>query len=81
MRKVVIPVQLKEEFVTVETLWHSIRKTRHVDTLTLWWASVMNGTYWIPEGACILVQNLELSCRRFSTYPAYLPRSHTGRIL
>src|SRR5437879_1724836 len=37
MRKLVIPVQLKEEFATVETLWHSIGKTRSVDALMLSW--------------------------------------------
>ncbi len=37
MRKLVIPAQLKEEFATVETVWHSTGKTRRVDALMLSW--------------------------------------------
>jgi hypothetical protein len=35
MLKLVIPAQLKEEFATVETVWHSTGKTRRVDALML----------------------------------------------
>jgi len=37
MLKLVIPARLKEEFATVETVWHSTGKTRRVDALMLSW--------------------------------------------
>src|SRR6266446_5452327 len=37
MLKLVIPARLKEEFATVEALWHSTAKTRRVDALMLSW--------------------------------------------
>jgi hypothetical protein len=37
MRRLVIPEALKEEFATVEALWHSDATTRRVDALALSW--------------------------------------------
>jgi len=37
MLKLIIPKQLREEFATVDTLWHSSGKTRRVDALMLSW--------------------------------------------
>jgi hypothetical protein len=37
MRKLTIPPKLAEEFLTVETIWHSSGSTRRVDALLLSW--------------------------------------------
>jgi hypothetical protein len=37
MQRLSIPATLKEEFATVETLWHSTAKTKFVDALILSW--------------------------------------------
>lgn len=37
MRKLSIPAALKQEFATVEAIWHSGAETRRVDALLLCW--------------------------------------------